>query len=70
MHTVWENASRKRTNGMHPVWENSGATARKRDACRITYQSGSIIPQTVFSCRGSGGVGKDAGGPVPPPREF
>ena len=28
------------------------------------------IPQTVFSCRGSGGVGKDAGGPVPPPREF
>jgi len=28
------------------------------------------IPQTVFSCRGSGGFGKDAGGRVPPPREF
>ena len=28
------------------------------------------IPQTVFSCRGSGGVGKDAGCVVPPPREY
>ena len=29
-----------------------------------------VFPQTVFSCRGSGGVGKDAGGPVPPRPEF
>ena len=29
-----------------------------------------IIPQTVFSCGGSGGFGKDAGGPVSPRPEF
>ena len=26
--------------------------------------------QTIFSCRGSGGFGKDAGGCSSPPREF
>ena len=26
-----------------------------------------MIPQTVFSCRGSGGFGREAGGPYWPP---
>ena len=29
-----------------------------------------VVPQTVFSCRGSGGLGKDAGCVVPPRPEF
>ena len=28
-----------------------------------------IFPKQL-ACRGSGGLGKDAGGPVPPPREY
>ena len=37
---------------------------------RLRQNAHILIPQTVFSCRGSGGLGKDAGARVWPPREY